>query len=242
MKSESSTYYSTKPCPNQSSRNGKIVSKITIHHMAAITSATTCAASFYNPRRQASANYCICDNEIICCVPEEFRAWTSGSRWNDEQAITIEVANSSGKPEWTISKESYNALVKLCADICRRYNIKPSFTGDRNGTFTFHYMFQATECPGPYITHKINDIINDVNHLLEGSDQVPDNNLPEPSDSFLVRITCDDLNIRSGPGTKYKRTGHITDHGIYTIVESSGNWGKLKSGVGWICLKYTERI
>ena len=29
-------------------------------------------------------------------------------------------------------------------------------------------------------------------------------------------------------------TGYITDKGTYTIVDQSGNWGKLKSGAGWI--------
>ena len=30
--------------------------------------------------------------------------------------------------------------------------------------------------------------------------------------------------------------------GGYTIVEEQNGWGKLKSGIGWICLKYTERM
>jgi len=28
----------------------------------------------------------------------------------------------------------------------------------------------------------------------------------------------------------------------YTIVEEKGGWGKLKSGAGWIYLKYTQKI
>ena len=62
---------------------------------------------------------------------------------------------------------------------------------------------------------------------------------------FLVKITADALNIRTGPGTNYSiASGEphcIRDKGIYTIVEKQGNWGKLKSGAGWICLDYTER-
>ena len=34
----------------------------------------------------------------------------------------------------------------------------------------------------------------------------------------------------------------FTDKGVYTIVQTSGNWGKLKSGAGWICLDYTTRV
>lgn len=62
--------------------------------------------------------------------------------------------------------------------------------------------------------------------------------------SFRVKILDDSLNIRSGPGMQYKITGCITDHGVYTITETSGNWGKLKSGAGWISIsaKYVKYL
>lgn len=59
---------------------------------------------------------------------------------------------------------------------------------------------------------------------------------------YLVKITTDALNIRKGPGTNYLVTGCIRDRGVYTIVETSGNWGRLKSGAGWICLDYTSKV
>lgn len=43
-------------------------------------------------------------------------------------------------------------------------------------------------------------------------------------------------------GVKYKVNGAITDKGVYTIVDQSNGWGKLKSGAGWINLKYTKRV
>ena len=61
------------------------------------------------------------------------------------------------------------------------------------------------------------------------------------SKSYMVKVTCDVLNIRAGAGTNYKINGSIRDKGVYTIVETKGNWGKLKSGAGWICLDYTKR-
>ncbi len=68
-----------------------------------------------------------------------------------------------------------------------------------------------------------------------------------PVEPYMVRVTVDDLNIRSGPGTDYPISGHITDRSVYTIVAESynsmmsGRWGKLASGAGWIFLEYTER-
>lgn len=63
---------------------------------------------------------------------------------------------------------------------------------------------------------------------------------------YIVQVTVDALNVRTGPGTNYPIASHknhcIRDHGKYTIVEVKGNWGKLKSGAGWICLDYTKRV
>lgn len=61
------------------------------------------------------------------------------------------------------------------------------------------------------------------------------------SNEYNVKVKCN-LNIRKGPGVKYGVSGVIRDKGVYTIVEKSGNWGKLKSGAGWICLDYTTKL
>ena len=64
---------------------------------------------------------------------------------------------------------------------------------------------------------------------------------------YLVKVTADWLNIRKGAGTDTAKAGSITDKGVYTIVEEkqgvgATKWGKLKSGVGWISLDYTQKI
>ena len=64
----------------------------------------------------------------------------------------------------------------------------------------------------------------------------------ERKTSFNVRVTADSLNYRAGAGVKYKINGTINDRGVYTIIDKKNGWGKLKSGVGWINLKYTKRL
>lgn len=65
---------------------------------------------------------------------------------------------------------------------------------------------------------------------------------------FKVKVDIDDLNIRTGPGTNYTKTGEKTRKGEFTITEikegtgSNTGWGKLKSGAGWISLDYTTRV
>lgn len=62
--------------------------------------------------------------------------------------------------------------------------------------------------------------------------------------SYVVRIIVDELNIRTGPSTSYEKVGEVHKGDAYTIIEEKNNWGKLKSGAGWISLsnKYVEKI
>lgn len=65
---------------------------------------------------------------------------------------------------------------------------------------------------------------------------------------FKVKVDILDLNIRTGAGTNYAKTGEHTGKGVFTIVEvkagkgSMAGWGRLKSGAGWISLDYATRL
>lgn len=61
------------------------------------------------------------------------------------------------------------------------------------------------------------------------------------SEEYLVRVDIPDLNIRTGPGMQYSKTGKFTGKGVFTIVVSQGSWGRLKAG-GWISLNYATKI
>lgn len=152
----------------------KKIKHITIHHQAGSATPQQ-LANMFNGSRQASSNYGIAnDGTISQMVKEKDRAWTSGGTassatkypnqggQNDAESITIEVANEKFAPEWTISAKAYESLIALCADICTRYGLTPSYDGTRDKVFTVHQMFAATACPGPYILNKMNDIVQDV--------------------------------------------------------------------------------
>lgn len=65
---------------------------------------------------------------------------------------------------------------------------------------------------------------------------------------FKVKVDIADLNIRTGAGTNYAKTGEHMSKGVFTIVEvkagkgSTEGWGRLKSGAGWISLDYAVRL
>lgn len=154
-------------------RNHKI-DTITIHHMAGNLSVESCGNVFKN--RQASSNYGVgTDGRIAVYVEEENRAWTSSNKENDNRAITIEVADDTGEPNWHVSDKALKSTIKLVADICKRNGIaklvwsdtKSDRVNHRNGcNMTVHKDFTSTSCPGPYLYSQMNYIANEVNKLL----------------------------------------------------------------------------
>ena len=168
--SRSSLVDYVKISPNSSNPRNNKIKKITIHHMAGNLSVESCGNVFQNKNRQASSNYGIDSNgRVGLYVEEENRAWTSSNRVNDNQAVTIEVANDGGAPDWHVSDKALTKTIWLCVDICRRNGIeKLNLTGDSNGNLTMHKMFTATTCPGPYLESKMPYIANEVNKILSG--------------------------------------------------------------------------
>ncbi len=155
--------------PNASFPRNQKISKITIHHMADDLSLERLGEVFGNRDRKASSNYAIDrQGRVAMYVEESNRAWTSRSRENDNQAVTIEVANDEIGGDWHVSDVSYEKLIELCTDICRRNGIKELvWTGDADGTLTIHKMFyNNTECPGPYLESRMPDIASEVNERL----------------------------------------------------------------------------
>lgn len=166
MISKLATYM--KPSPNCNKRVGK-VKKIAIHHAATVNASLEGIGNvFAQPTRRASSNYAIdCNGNIACYVEENYRAWTTGNDV-DEDAITIEVANSKGSPNWEVSDKALAALIDLCVDICERYDIEKLIFSDKyNGNVVIHKWYQATVCPGPYLESKIPYVVAEVNKRLE---------------------------------------------------------------------------
>ena len=174
--------------PNCNKPRNKAITKITIHHMAGFMSVEECGNLFANPSREASANYGIgSDGRVGLYVDECDRAWTSGSPENDNMAVTIEVANCKGAPNWEVSDEAYSKLIDLCVDICKRNGIEAlNWTGDAQGNLTCHYMFQPTACPGPYLKSKMGDIAREVNARL-GVQPAPTPSVSKPDVYYAVK-------------------------------------------------------
>lgn len=152
-----------------SSRNGKKITKICIHHMAAVWTAKQAADYFASTKRLASANYCVgYEGSIAQNVDEAYRAWTTSNYWVDSQAVTVEVSNIKRGGNWPISNASLEALINLVVDIAERNDIYPvTYTGDKRGTLQKHQWYAKTNCPGPYLGSKFPYIAKEATRRLD---------------------------------------------------------------------------
>ena len=173
----------TKLSPNHSGRRNHVIDTVSIHCMAGNASVETCGALFADPARKASSNYGIgSDGRIALYVDEANRSWCTSNAANDHRAITIEVANNGGAPDWPVSDKAYAALLDLLTDICRRNNIKELLwkgnksligqVGKQN--MTVHRWFAAKACPGDYLYNRHGEIAAEVNRRLKGEDESVD--------------------------------------------------------------------
>ena len=165
----------TKLSPNCGERTHKI-DTVSIHCMAGNGSIETCGNLFSNPSYGASSNYGIgSDGRIALYVPEDKRSWCTSNRENDNRAVTIEVANCGGAPDWPVSDKAMESLIALLVDICQRNGIpRLLWKNDKNligqvekQNMTVHCWFAAKACPGNYLLSRHGEIAGEVNRRLE---------------------------------------------------------------------------
>ena len=57
----------------------------------------------------------------------------------------------------------------------------------------------------------------------------------------LYKVATSILRVRQRPTALSKCVANIKKGEVYTIVEVNDGWGKLKSGIGWVSMKYMRR-
>lgn len=146
-----------------SSRFGARISRVIVHHWAGVVGGDS---RLTNPNQEVSTNYILySDGRLVGQVPEEYRAWTSGSPAADNPSITVEVQNTGVGGDWPVSDAAINKLIELIADVARRYGW--GSVGDAN--VAGHREFYATACPGPYLWSRLPEITQRSDALLRSS-------------------------------------------------------------------------
>ena len=236
--------------PNRFSRPQiplKTVKKVVLHYVGNPNSTAMANRSYFenqkNGGRYVSSHYIVgLDGEILRCVPENEVAYCSNRA--NTYSISIECCHPDATGKFT--EETTASAAELCAYLLKKYGLSVD-------DLIRHYDVTGKQCPLWFVPTKYQsaDVANArwagfkalVSQKMGGSTASADQET-----SFKVRILDDVLNIRKSAGVGYPITGVISNHGVYTIVETktigSAVWGRLKSGVGWINIgtKYVKRV
>ena len=122
------------------------------------------------------------------------------------------------------------------------YRVRKSWADSKSQLGAYKVLANAKKCadknPGYTVYDPNGKAVYPVKQEIEGQ-------------TFLVKVSIDDLNIRRGPGTNHDKVGVYTGKGVFTIIEVADGpgaikWGLLKSYAdkrnGWISLDYAERL
>lgn len=220
---------------NRTKRTSK-VKYIVVHYVGSGTSAAGSAKNnciyFSGGNRNASAHYFIDDAYIYeYADPKTYATWHCGDgkgRYGitNQNSIGIEVCINGDKKFTAKEIARLTWLVqKLMAD----------FDVDAENV-VMHYDASRKICPKYYAKNssRRKNQWKALHAKITGGEA--------EFEPYLVQVKCKVLNVRDEPTTKSKINTTVKKGDVYTIVDESGDWGKLKSGAGWIHLDYTKKL
>lgn len=238
--------------PNKFSRPQiplKKVEKIAVHYVGNPGSSAKGNRNYFEnlkdtQDRYVSSHFVVgLKGEIIQCIP--LNEWSYCTNQANGYSISIECCHPDTTGKFTEATEK--SLAELCAYLCRKFNLNPMDDVIR------HYDVTGKQCPlywspTKYTSKQTADVRFKTFKKAVAEIMGAKVEVAEKGNFFRVRVLDVALNIRSAPGTSNKITGVIRDNGVYTIVEvkkvGGVEWGRLKSGVGWISLgnKYVIKL
>lgn len=194
------------------------------------------------------------NGKVYQTLPWNHRGWHGGGKCNDTH-IGVEMCEPAcikytGGSTFTctdkataraVAQRTYDTAVVLFARLCRQYDLNPLTDiishkeGAGKGIASNHgdpeHLWKQLG-----MGYTMNTFRKAVHTVMCGSTNT----------SYMVKIAAETLNVRKGAGTDHPIVTTVRKGEIYTIVgesvKGSTKWGKLKSGAGWISLKYTKRI
>lgn len=227
----------TKISPNRTSPRNHVIDTITIHCVVGQCSVETLGNVFALTSRQASCNYGVgVDGRIGMYCEEKDRSWCTSFSSNDNRAITIEVASDTFHP-YKVNDKAYNALIELCADICKRNGIKKllwkadkSLIGQvSKQNMTVHRWFANKACPGDYLYNLHGAIAEAVNIKLGvSSTESRNSHINENMTSqTLYKVQVGAFSVKAN-ATEFLKC--VKEDGFDAIVVTDGKYFKIQVG------------
>ena len=179
--------------------------------------------------------------------------------WNTN-AICIEIYGNFDKGKDNMTEAQKKAVIGLYGELCKKFKLTPStytirphcwFTA--GGTYLSDYSSSrsAKTCPGTNfmgIGNTKKSFVNEFYPMIkkyingESTSKVKEPVQTSKYTTGVYRVNTDDLNVREKATSDSKKVGVVHKGDAYTITKISGNWGFLKSQIGWIHLGYCKKV
>lgn len=202
---------------------------ITVHNTANDASAMSEVSYMLGNNKQVSFHTAIDEYRAVQGIDFNRNTWNAGDGAKgkgNRKSISIEICYSKSGGEKFVQAEKNAA--EYIAGLLKKYNWGIEKVKK-------HQDWSKKYCPHRTLDKGWDKFLKMIESHLDKEEEKNNTN------SYTVKITTAVLNVRKGPGTEYKVATTVKKNELYTIVETKGNWGKLKSGAGWISLKYTSK-
>lgn len=159
------------------SRQGAAVTGIWIHHQADGAGHDSIDYMIGYNDRGSHPTYAIDDNgeATVVGIIHPDLAPSSTFYVNDRSAVTVEIANTGGAPDWPVSMEALEQVAQIIAHHAkesprenRAERNQPGVT-QKGFWVGIHKQVAATACPGPFVERHWDWIVDRANQILGGS-------------------------------------------------------------------------
>lgn len=171
---------------------------------------------------------------VEMCEPKGIRYYKGSSKFEvvgDVDEIRHQVTTT------------YTAAVELFAHLCALHKLDPKKPGVILSHHEGYLAGVASNHGDPEhlwgkkslnLIYTMDMFRDDVKRAMERQ-----NGSRRPAPPFKIQISSDNVWVRTGPSLAYpqsKEAPKVTGKGVFTIVEVVGDFGRLKSGAGWVNL------
>ena len=181
--------------------------------------------------RIASWHFTVGHDEIYQAQSTNYKTYHAGCTSGNNSSIGVEICMYNDKEKQVQAYKNAIALVKILMAY-HKFDISK---------VKRHYDWTKKHCPAWLIEGKFGYNWTWFKKQLAASTTQPTQGAFKP---YVVKIICDELNIRKEASFDSPVVGVVTKGQAFTIVQEKNGLGKLKSGAGWISLggKYVQKV
>jgi len=151
--------------------------------------------------RAASAHFDVdAAGNVAQYVKASEYAWAVGDLDGNESSISIEQANATFSPDWTVSETTWKSTARLIGWLFAHVIDKTPRPSAKN--VFGHKHWSATECPGPYVVKNLSKIITEAQKAYDEFTSNPGSAPTSPSSSkSIAQVAKEVIAGKWGNGT-----------------------------------------